>query len=132
MRILIVEDDSIARKMMIKLLSDYGDCDIAVDGEEAVRAFRMGLTEKQPYDLILMDIMMPQMDGQEALLKIREMETNMGIRGSAEVKVIMVTALGDPRTVVHSYYKGGATAYLVKPVDKAKLKAEIRALGLIP
>lgn len=131
MRMLIAEDDPIARKLMMKYLSDLGECDVAVDGEEAVRAFRLAHEDNKPYDLILMDIMMPNLDGQEALLKIREMEKNIGIFGSSEVKVIMTTALGDPKTVVDSFYKSGATSYLVKPVEKEKLMAEMRELKLI-
>ena len=131
MRILIVEDDFIARRMMKDFLTPYGDCDIVVDGEEAVQAFRLAWEEKRAYDLILMDIMMPNMNGQEALEQIRELEKKAGIRGSAEVKVIMTTALGDPKTVVNSFYQGGATSYIVKPVQEAQLWAEIESLGLV-
>ena len=131
-RMLIVEDDPIARKLMVKFLSSHGDCDIAVDGEEAIRAFRLAQQDKRPYDLILMDIMMPNVDGREALSKIREMERNAGVIGSSEVKVVMTTALGDPKSVVDSYYRSGATSYLVKPVEREKLLAELRYLGVIP
>lgn len=131
MRILIVEDDPIAQKLMFKYLSGYGDCDIAVDGEEAVRAFRLAQTDHSGYDLILMDIMMPKVNGRQALLQIREMEKNAGVIGSSEVKVIMTTALADPRTVVDSFYRSGATSYLVKPVEKEKLLSELRNLKLI-
>jgi two-component system, chemotaxis family, chemotaxis protein CheY len=131
MRVLIVEDDLVAQKLMVNYLSPHGDCDIAVDGEEAIRAFRLAQKDNRPYDLILMDIMMPNVSGLDALLKIREMETNVGIIGSSEVKVIMTTALGDPKTVINSYYKSGATSYLVKPIGREKLLAEVRNLGLI-
>ncbi len=132
MRILIVEDDLVTRKILAKFLVAYGDCDIAVDGEEAARAFRLAWEAHAPYDLILMDIMMPNVDGHEALARIRAMENNYGVRGSQEVKVIMVTALGDPKTVVESYYQGGATSYIVKPIKKDKLIAEMRKLNLVP
>ncbi|MFH0724827.1 MAG: response regulator [Pseudomonadota bacterium] len=131
MRMLIVEDDPIAQKVMFKYLSAYGDCDIAVDGEEAVRAFRLAQKDNRRYDLILMDIMMPKVNGREALLQIREMEKNAGVFGSSEVKVIMTTALADPKTVVDSYYRSGATSYLVKPVEREKLLDELRNLKLI-
>lgn len=131
MRILIVEDDFVARRMMKEFLAPYGDCDIVVDGEEAVQAFRLAWEEERPYNLILMDIMMPNLDGQEALKQIRELEKTAGIRGSAEVKVIMTTALGDPKTVIDAFYQGGATSYIVKPVQAEKLRAEIESLGLV-
>jgi two-component system chemotaxis response regulator CheY len=131
MKTLIVEDDFISRRILKDILSSHGDCDIAIDGEEAVRAFRMALDEKKPYELICMDIMMPNMDGQEALKKIREIEKERGKTGSLEVKVIMTTALDDPKNVVEAYYKGGATSYVVKPINKGKLLGEIRGFGLL-
>lgn len=131
MKILIVEDDFISRRILKEILSPCGDCDIVVDGEEAIQAFKLAREENEPYDLICMDIMMPNVDGQEALKQIRQIEKQAGVRGSAEVKVIMVTALDDPKTVFHAYYKGGATSYIVKPIEKEKLLIEIRNLGLI-
>lgn len=130
MRILIVEDDFVARRVLKDILAPYGDCDIAVDGDEAVQAFRLAWEEQDPYDLICLDIMMPKIDGLTALNQVREMEKKMGIRGTQEVKVIMVTALGGPKDV-YKALKEGATSYIVKPVDKKKLLGEVRSLGLI-
>lgn len=130
MRILIVEDEFISRKIMQKLLSQLGDCDIAVDGEEAVDAFRLAWDENQPYDLVCLDIMMPRINGKEALARIRSMEKDRGIKGTQEVKIIMTTAVEDAKTVFESF-RSGATSYLVKPITKEKLFGEIRKLGLM-
>ncbi|MCE1225784.1 MAG: response regulator [Geobacteraceae bacterium] len=131
MKCLIVEDDFISRRILRELLGAYFDCEIAVDGEEAVTAFRMAHEAKTPYDLICMDIMMPKMDGREALRLIRKLEKELEIPPNLEVKVVMTTALDDPKTVFDSFYQDGATAYLVKPISKQKLVRELRALGLI-
>ncbi|BEH10725.1 MULTISPECIES: response regulator [Geobacter] len=131
MKTLIVEDDFISRKIMKELLASLGECDIATDGEEAVQAFRLALDEHRPYDLVCMDIMMPNMDGHEALEQIREIEREMGLNGAQEVKVIMTTALDDPKNVVEAFYRGGATSYLVKPITKQRLMKEIRSHGLL-
>jgi two-component system chemotaxis response regulator CheY len=131
MRVLVVEDDFISRKLLTTLLGHYGECDIAVDGQEAVKAFNMGMDEKRPYDLICMDIMMPNLDGQQALKDIRQIEQKSGVSAANEVKVIMTTALDDPKNVVESLYKGGASSYIVKPIDKKKLIDEVRKLGLL-
>lgn len=130
MRILIVEDDFGSRKLLQSLLAAYGDCDIAVDGEEAVEAFQLAWKERKPYSLICMDIMMPKINGQEALKRIRDYERRNEIKPADEVKVIMTTVLDDPKNVIDALYKGGASAYIVKPIDKDKLIREIEELGL--
>ncbi|MBN2419218.1 MAG: response regulator [Deltaproteobacteria bacterium] len=131
MKILIVEDDFISRRILQELLSPYGKCDMAKDGEEAIHAFYLGWEEQSPYDLVCMDVMMPEMDGQEALQRIRDMEKEMGIIGSQEVKVIMVTALDDLKNIIRAFHDGGATSYIVKPISKKNLIGEMKNLGLI-
>lgn len=132
MKCLITEDDFISRRILRELLSPHFDIEIAVDGEESVTAFRMAHEAKQPFDLVCMDIMMPKMDGREALRQIRRMEKELAVPPNLEVKVIMTTALDDPKTVFDSFYEDGATAYLVKPIGRQKLFRELRALGLLP
>jgi len=131
MRMLVVEDDFTSRKILQKILGPYGEIDIAVNGLEAVQAFFQSLDDNNRYDLICMDIMMPEMDGQTALRKIREIEKDRGIPPAQEVKVIMTTALDDPKNVVEAYYKGGATSYVPKPIDKHMLLHLLKNLGLI-
>lgn len=131
LNILIVEDDFMVRQVLRDILEPFGVCDVVVNGEEALQAFRIAWRNKKPYDLICMDIMMPIMDGQEALVAIREVEKTLGIFGAEEVKVIMVSALDDVRTVVKAYSKGGATSYIVKPIEKERLINELRDIGLI-
>ena len=130
LKILIVEDDFMVRQVLRDILEVHGVVDIAVNGEEAVQAFRVAWRKDEPYDLLCMDIMMPVMDGNEALIKIREIELSVGIIGSDEVKVIMISALDDAKTVVKAYSKGGATSYIVKPIEKDRLLHEMRSIGL--
>ena len=131
MRVLIVEDDFTSRKLMQMILSPFGECDIAVNGEECVQAFRQAMDDGQPYDLVCLDIMMPMKDGHQALKELRTLERDRGIRETAECKIIMTTALDDPRNVVEAYYKGGATSYLPKPIDKQMFLQLLRNLKLI-
>ncbi len=129
MKSLIVEDDFAARKLMQRWLTDFSDCDIAVNGIEAVDAFRKASEEGAPYDLICLDIMMPKMNGHQALEAIRKVESERGTAGLDCVKVIMTTALNDPKHVLGAF-KGGCEGYIVKPVSKQKLFDEIEKLGL--
>jgi two-component system chemotaxis response regulator CheY len=125
MRALIVEDDFGSRHLLQAYLKDLATVDVAVDGEEGMEAFRLAWSENDPYDLILLDIMMPKKDGQTCLKEIREIEREMGVRTKDEVPVIMTTALEDPKNVIEAFHKGGATGYIVKPIDKNTFLAEI-------
>lgn len=131
MKVLIAEDDEISRTIIGKLLGRFGTCDTVVDGAEAIEAFKLAWEDGAPYDLVCLDIMMPDINGQDTLKQIRRLERQMGVRGSHEVKVIMLTALDDPRSVVEAYYRGGANAYLVKPIETRKLMAELQHLDLL-
>jgi len=132
MKLLVVEDDFGSRRMMQKLLEPYGDVDVVVDGEEAVEAFKMAWEESAPYEIVFMDIMMPKMDGHEALKRLREIEREMGVKSADEVKVIMTSVLEDPKNVIEAYYGGSATNYLIKPIDREKLEDELERLGARP
>jgi len=129
MRALIVEDEFLSRKVLRSFLLTLFEVDIVVNGREAVEAFKLAHEEKAPYDLVLMDIMMPEVDGIEALRKIREMEDRDHLR--PRVKVIMTTALDDPQTVLKSFYDGEASGYIVKPVSRDQLYKELEKLELL-
>jgi len=126
MKILIAEDDFITRRAIKKMMQRYGGCDEAVNGQEAVDSFYMAWEEGEPYDLVFMDIMMPIKDGHQALQEIRNFEESNGVSGAKETKVIMLSALDDPKNVVQAFYLGGATTYLVKPVSSERIYEAIR------
>lgn len=130
MRILIAEDDFASRKMMQKFMSQYGETDVTVDGMEAIDAFLMAMEEDEPYDLICLDVMMPVMDGYQALKGIREMEQERGISKDNGAKIIMMTALNDESNVKMAFDLG-CTVYAPKPVDFDKLKKLLAKLELI-
>lgn len=131
MKCLIVEDELMSRFMLKSLLPPSFDIDIAVNGEEAIESFNLSHKSKLPYKLILMDIEMPVMGGFEATKRIRELEREMGVQPAFETKIIMTTAHDDPKTVVDSLNKAGATSFIVKPVSKQKLISELRKIGLV-
>jgi two-component system chemotaxis response regulator CheY len=130
MRILIAEDDFASRKFMMRFLSKYGECDVTVDGNEAVEAFKMALESGERYDLICMDIMMPVVDGFQALKQIREIERNNNIPEERSAKIIMTTALSEGKNVTKAF-ELGCTAYAGKPIDRDKFENELRKLDLI-
>jgi two-component system chemotaxis response regulator CheY len=130
MKTLIVEDDFTSRLYLQEILKKHGPAHVAINGREAVEAVRAAVAAGEPYDLITLDIMMPEMDGQTALTEIRRVEEAGGIISIYGAKVIMTTALGDMKNILTSF-KGQCDVYLTKPVDKAKLLEELRKLKLI-
>lgn len=130
MRILIAEDDYVSRKFLYKFLSTFGECDVTVDGMEAVEVFISALESENYYDLVCLDIMMPEVDGIKALKTIRLLEKERDLDSKKKCKVIMTTALNDPEGIFKTY-ELGSEAYAVKPIDTVKLVEVMTKLGLI-
>jgi len=130
MKILIVEDDFISRKVMLLCMSEFGECDIAVDGVEAIAAVKHALDDEKPYDLICLDIMMPNMYGHEALKELRSLVAERGVMLGRGAKVVMTTALSDHTSII-SAFKGDCDSYLIKPVHKQDIIAKLTELELI-
>ena len=131
MRILIAEDDLTSRLFMKRFLSQYGDCDLAMNGMEAIDLVMISLEIKEPYDLICLDIMMPKVDGIRVLKTIRELEDTLLMGSHKPAKVIMTTALNDKETV-HEAYELGCEAYAWKPIEIEKFNEVLKKLELIP
>lgn len=130
MRILLAEDDYVTRKFMTGFLSKYGECDVTVDGMEAVDAFLMAWEDGDPYDVVCLDIMMPVMDGYQALMGIRNIEKERNIPVEDGVKVIMATALNDERNVKMAFDMG-CTVYSGKPIDQEKFEQVLAKFELL-
>ena len=128
--ILIVEDDFTSRRVLSHILESFGVCDVAINGEEAVEAVRLGLESDTRYDLICLDIMMPRMDGQAALKAIRKLEESKGHPPGTGAKIVITSALNDSTNVL-SAFRSQCDGYIVKPYDKQKIAAELREQGLI-
>jgi two-component system chemotaxis response regulator CheY len=130
MRTLIVEDDFTSRFVLQSFLSEYGECHVAVNGREAVAAFRAAQESSEEYDLICMDIMMPEVDGHAAVREIRALEEVTGTFSTNRVKIIITTATGDMWSVP-PLIRASSDAYLLKPIHKKELLECVRELHLI-
>lgn len=130
MKTLIVEDDFTSRLLLQTLMNPYGEVHVAVNGKEALVAFKAALDIDKPYDVVCLDIMMPEMDGQTALKEIREIEREAKIAGLNRTKIIMTTALDDPQNILNAFNEQ-CEAYIIKPIKKDKLFEQLRSLGQI-
>ncbi|MEO5378280.1 MAG: response regulator [Magnetococcus sp. DMHC-6] len=132
MRILISDDEAHNRLLLDKILSKHGDIDLTVNGREAVEAYELSVLDGNPYKLICLDIMMPEMDGQDALKRIRQIEQENGLQGPSEAIIFMVSALDTEEQVVKAFFRGSCSDYLSKPINREKVEEKMRAFGLIP
>jgi two-component system chemotaxis response regulator CheY len=130
MKTLIVEDDVTSRLLLQALLRDYGSSQVAVNGIEAVAAVSAALESNDPYNLICLDIMMPEMDGHQALKEIRELESQQGRVAKLGARILMTTALRDKDNIMQSF-RAQCDGYLVKPIDKSKFLDQLRQLELV-
>ncbi len=127
MRILVTDDDFVSRNILHAILLPYGRCSLATDGTAALDAFTSAHEAGDPFDLIFIDVQMPEMDGHETLKRIRVAETEMALPEDSRVKAIMVTASRDVKNVIAAK-ESRCEAYLVKPVEKERLLDELRRL----
>ncbi len=126
-RILVVEDDPFSRTILATLMDKYGIIEKAKNGEEAVEFVQKAIHENHLYDLICLDIMMPIMDGLDALKEIRKMEISANV---AKSKILMTTALDD-RDGIITAFENGADNYLTKPIQRETLDTKLKEIELI-
>jgi len=128
MKILIVDDEKISRKILANKLKSAGDCIDVDSSKKALELFDKGLEEKKPFDLISLDISMPIMDGRQLLETIRKKEKKLKLDKQDRVKIIMVTARMNMSTIKECI-KLGCNGYLSKPVSKFQLLDNLERMG---
>jgi len=127
---LIVDDDELGREIIAQYLQEVPIVDTAISGRDAVEKFQAALTSGDSYELILLDIVMPDMDGIAAGKEIRKLEKGLALPADKQVKIVMLTALNTPHDVMQSMLSVQSSAYLVKPVEPEKLRKTISQVGL--
>lgn len=126
MRFLIVDDDESVHLYLETILAPHAECDFALTGEEGVEKFDAAYAEKRPYDVVMMDILMPGMDGHQAAEIMRSRERDQGVSDINQFKLVMVTSLVDDTNVSKAFFNTHAACYIVKPLDKEKVMEELR------
>lgn len=122
MRILIVEDELISRQIIKKIAEPYGECDIAVNGVEAIELFQNSVNEEEFYNVIFLDIMLPEMDGYSVLKNIREIEESANLPLLDKAKIVMTTSLEESKNIIEAF-KEQCDYYIVKPVDRSEVNS---------
>lgn len=130
MKLLVVDDDLINRKFLKAMLTGLGEIELAKNGNEAVAFIKESIEQGNPYDVVFLDIMMPDLDGIETLQAIRDFEQHQGIEEEKATKVVMVTALADKQNVLDAFSRG-CEYYLVKPIQQAKVFELLNEMGFV-
>jgi CheY-like chemotaxis protein len=123
LKVLVADDNPINQRHMVALLKSQGHTGVVVnDGDKVLRCLA-----QLRFDLVLLDVQMPVLDGLQALAEIRARER----AGAARVPVILVTANDLPGDRIR-FLQLGADGYVTKPVDPAALQQEMgRVLGFV-
>ncbi len=130
MKTLIVDDVAVNCRVIKGFIGCYGICDVASNARTAIKLFQKAWEEKEPYDLICLDIMMPEIDGHKTLQLIRTLEDRMRIDSSACAYIIMISSRDDQEASLRSR-ELGCDDYFVKPLNRVKLIHKLEELGLI-
>ena len=129
MKCLIVDDEVFCREFVATLLRDVAVCDHASEGKAALAKFTAAYQGDAPYDLVILDIMMPGMSGHDTAKAIRAYEQEQS--STKKVNIVMLTALNSANDAMESFCEAQSAAYLVKPVSKDGLFNVISKLGLM-
>lgn len=129
MRILVVDDDLVSRKKMEKILEEFGDCFLVESGSDAIKIFREAWGMGVPFDLVSLDIGLPDMSGIEVLKNIRRIEKEKAIAKDKLSRIMMVTSHADQNMVLGSV-EAGCNNYIVKPFSREKVVEKLEHLGL--
>ncbi len=131
LRILIVEDEPVNREFLLLSLRGLGDCQTAASGEDAVLAQQSALEQGLPFDVVFLDIVLPGMNGLQALEQLRALEDRFAVPQDRRVPVIVTTGLDDDQTASRAFVQGQALSYMTKPFRPGQIPEELRKLGLI-
>ncbi|WP_035237100.1 HDOD domain-containing protein [Desulfobacter vibrioformis] len=131
MKILIVDDEEISRKILLLKMKDMGTCVAVNSAKEALAELEKAKAEKHPFDVITLDVSMPVMNGQELLEHIRKKEVQNKIPKNDRVKILMITARMNVGTI-NACIKRGCNGYLTKPVSQAQLAQSFSQMGFEP
>lgn len=130
MKMLVMEDEFVSRSVLMEILAPFGEVDAAENGKEALEKFQQSLERSERYDIIFLDIMVPEVSGQDVLKAMRTMEQQYDENALVMTKIVMTTALGDFNNV-KTAFKQQCEAYLIKPLDRDKVVNTLQGLGLV-
>ncbi|MBF0551224.1 MAG: response regulator [Deltaproteobacteria bacterium] len=128
MKVLIVDDEPETRQAMLGIMEQLGECQAVENGSQAVAAFGKALNDLDLFDLIIIDIKVPQMGGVDALKKIRKLEKDNNLPGSMQAIVMVVTAYSD-KNYINACLAAGCDHYILRPFDADVFERKIERIS---
>jgi len=129
MRVLIVDDEMVSRTKLELIMENFGECRAADRGDKALAAFHEAHWDGRPFDLIMLDINLPGMDGIQLLSAIRNAERQLDIDKPDRAKILMTTSYRDKDRIVASV-QSGCDDYIGKPFDPDLIRDKLAKLGI--
>ncbi|WP_029457141.1 response regulator [Solidesulfovibrio alcoholivorans] len=130
-RALIVDDSRYQRFLIIQALEGLFTPEEAADGREAMALFEDALRRGEPFELVVMDILMPVLSGHDALAGIRRLENQYGVEAGKRTPAVMLSSLDDPANMLRAQFESGAQAFVTKPFTPRNLLEALASLGLV-
>jgi len=130
MRTLIVEDVHFLALILQRIIEPYSSADFAHNGAVAIEKYTKAYTKGKAYDLICLDLLLPEMDGFEVLRSLRQFEEECNLPVNERTKVVVISTFNDQKTVAKAR-AAGCDSYIAKPFRKDRVLRTIEKLGLI-
>ncbi len=130
MRTLVVEPSPVNRAFLLGVMEDQGPCVAAATAGEGLRLFLQALEREEPFDVVFLDVQLPDMNGLQALETMRAEEARLGVPPLKAAKALITSAADDERAAARAYFQGQAISYLTRPLTVGKIFNELERFGL--
>jgi len=132
-RALVVDDVESNALLLEIMLNNLGISDVssAYDGPQAITMFDEALQAEAPYSLVLLDFIMPRMEGEAVVTHLRSKEMERGIAKADKAAIIMVTSLDSSADIMYTMSHCDCNDYIVKPVTPEMLRSVLAAQGIL-
>lgn len=127
---LIVEDVFLIQRLLEHIMGPYAECKGAQNGKDALSIFTNEFFNGEPFNLVCLDIYLPEMDGIEVLQSIRTFEDEIRLSPEERTKIIMVSSLAN-QNIIKKAHKIGCDGYITKPFSKEEIITVLQNIGLI-
>ena len=129
MKILIADDELVSRTKLKLIMENFGECETVDNGRDAVAMFHKAHQRGKPFDLIMLDINLPEMDGTQVLSEMIAVQTKLEVSNAHKAKILMVTSFTDKDHVV-GCIQSGCDEYIAKPFDINTIGKKLSKLGI--